>query len=79
MTIKNYFIDLWLTYRWGKWSVARQSLYGPNGWSLQFIAVDSRTGETVYCGSKRIAEGVCATENDRRGRSDWDLIDLSDV
>lgn len=68
MTIKNFFIDLWLTYRWGKWRVARQSMYGPKGWVLQYIAVSSGDGETIFCGSKRIAEGVCATENDRRAQ-----------
>ena len=69
MTIKNYFIDLWLTYRWGKWHVARQSLFGPDGWALQYIAVNSSSGEVVHCGSKRMAEGVCATENDRRAQA----------
>ena len=69
MTFKNYFIDLWLTYRWGKWRVAREHLFGPDGWALQYIAVNSSSGEVVHCGSKRIAEGVCATENDRRAQA----------
>lgn len=67
MTIKNFFIDLWLTFRWGRWRVAQQSLFGSNGWSLQYIAVQSNTGEVIYCGSKRVAEGVVETENNRRG------------
>lgn len=69
MTIKNFFIDVWLTFRWGKWHVGQQSLFGPDGWTLQYVAVDSNTGEVIYCGAKRIAEGVCATENDRRGQT----------
>jgi len=76
MTIKNFFIDMWLTFRWGKWHVAQQSMYGPGGWFLQYVAVDSLTGETVFCGEKRIAEGVCAAENDRRGTTALTRDDL---
>lgn len=67
MTIKNFFIDVWRTFRWGKWHTGKTSLFIGGKWALQWIAIDSRSDEIVYCGSKRIAEGVCAAENDRRG------------
>ncbi|HDZ37794.1 MAG TPA: hypothetical protein ENH62_05855 [Marinobacter sp.] len=73
MTIKNFFIDLWLTLRFGKWRVKRYHAHaygdwgGPNRWHWEYRAEHSRSDQVIHCISKRIAEGACAAENDLRG------------
>lgn len=72
MTIKHFFLDLWLTALHGKWVVVRERRYGHRylggiGWFWQYGAQCRRSDETRQCISKRVAEGVCASKNDMRG------------
>lgn len=74
MTFRNFWIDLWLTIRYGKWVVERARSYesltfggsgGVNRWS--YYACRKRTGDKVLCSDKREAEAFCAYRNDVRG------------
>lgn len=69
---RNFWIDLWLRIRYGEWTVGRKRAFSmrPSGkveWYWEYRAQCQRTNEHIYCESKRIAEGVCATNNDVRG------------
>lgn len=66
MTIRNFFGDLWLTVKYGKWRVERYRKYESGEWIWQYVAGNKRKDDCIYCLSKRIAEGVCAIENDLR-------------
>jgi hypothetical protein len=65
MTWSNFWRDLWLTMRHGKWYVAQEKI--PFSKQRAYFAYCRRSKDMVLCDSKREAEGVVAINNDSRG------------
>jgi len=75
MTFKNFWKDLWLTMRHGKWEVVRERspdsiMFGGSGGvnRYEYFATCHRTRDIILCSDKREAEAVVAYRNDNRGQ-----------
>lgn len=71
MTWINFWKDLWLDIRYGRWCVERKPVRG--SYVFDYYAVCRRSKDVILCTSKREAEGVAAINNDSRGQGYKDV------